>query len=180
MSAPDISTSATASLGANQINAVSGASGYVPTATPTTDPAIDQMRSEIKENSQDFKGLKNALNSNDLAGANQAFTTLQQNIQTASQAAGGKSPFSSSPIGQDFQALGDALKTGNLSAAKEAFGAFKQDIKTAGRAARAQNFPAADSANNSDASGSEQSSATIVTSSTTSAATVGGILNTTA
>ena len=180
MSAPDISTSATASLGANQINAVSGASGYVPTATTTTDPVIDQMRNDIKETSQDFKGLKHALNSNDLGSATQAFTALQQNIQTASQAAGGKSPFSSSPIGQDFQALGDALKTGNLSAAKEAFGAFKQDIKTAGRAARAQNFLAANSANNSDASGSEQSSATIVTSSTTSAATVGGILNTTA
>jgi hypothetical protein len=177
MSAPDISTSATASLGANQINAVSGASGYVPTATTTTDPVIDQMRNDIKETSQDFKGLKHALNSNDLGSATQAFTALQQNIQTASQAAGGKSPFSSSPIGQDFQALGDALKTGNLSAAKEAFGAFKRDIKTAGRAACAQPLPPENGGNEV---GSGQSSPMIATSSVPVSATIGGILNTTA
>jgi hypothetical protein len=81
---------------------------------------------------------KSALNSNGLTSATQAFASLQQDIQTASQAAGGKSPFdSNSPFGQDFPAVGHALNSGDLSAAKQAFAAFRQDIKTAGRSARA-------------------------------------------
>jgi len=76
--------------------------------------------------------------------ATQAFSSLQQDIQTASQAAGGKSPFdASSPIGKDFQAVDAALKSGDLSAAKQAFATFKQDIKSAGRSARANQSPIA-------------------------------------
>jgi hypothetical protein len=137
----DVSNLASASsiyAGGHQMDAVSGASSYVASAPSTTDPAISQMRSDIKQNTQDFQVLKSTLNSNDLTGATQAFAALQQDIQTASQAAGGKSPFdSNSPIGQDFQAVGNALNSDDISAAKQAFGAFRQDIKAAGRSARA-------------------------------------------
>jgi len=137
MDVSNLSSASSVYAGGNQLDAVSGASSYVPTTESSADPAITQMRSDIKQNSQDFQALKSALNSNDLAGATQAFTTLQQDIQTASEAAGGKSPFdANSPIGKDFQAVGNALNSRDLSAAKQAFASFTQDIKSAGRAAR--------------------------------------------
>jgi|GEM_PF-3403242 len=169
------------SLGAdaNQMNAVSGASGYVPPAAVSTDPALDQMRSDIKQNSQDFHALKRALQSNNLNAATQAFTSLQSDIQNASQAAGGKSPFDpNSPIGKDFQAVGAALNSGNLSAAKQAFAAFRLDIKSAGRAARAKNLPAANDGDADDGGSVSITSSPALPQFQTQ--TVGGTLNTTA
>jgi DNA-binding FadR family transcriptional regulator len=157
---------------ASQMSAVSGASSYVPASTTTSGSTattlIAELRNSIKQNSQDFKALKTALNSNDATGAQQAFNTLQQDIQKASSSAGGQSLFdSSSPIGKDFQAIGDALKSGDLSAAKQAFATFRQDIRKAGRAARAQgvhsaggNDGDADDGSASAASGSASSSGT--------------------
>jgi hypothetical protein len=136
------------------------------------------MRSDIKQNSQDFKALKTAFNSNDLAGATQAFTTLQQDIQKASQAAGGKGPFAAnSPIGKDFQALGDALKSGDVSAAKQAFATFTQDIKSAGRTARAGHHTAA---KDGDADDGAQSPAIMAANATAPSQAIGSVLNTTA
>jgi hypothetical protein len=170
MDMTNISSASSVYTGGNQMNAVSGASSYVPTASSTTDPVISQMRSDIKQNSQDFQELKSALHSNDLAHATQAFTTLQQDVQAASQAAGGKSPFDpNSSIGKDFQALGDALKSGNISAVKQAFATFKQDIKSAGREARANQPPAANNGAQTSAAGT-----------TTSSLSDGSVLNTTA
>ncbi len=151
MNIADISNLSSACLGGESMNAVSGASPYVP-ATPTgTDPLLEQLRSDIQQNSQDFKALKSSLKSNDLAGATQAFNTLQQDIQNASQTAGGQSLFdSNSPIGKDFSALGKALQSGDLSGAKQAFAAFRQDMKRAGHAARAQQQPSANDGDGDD------------------------------
>lgn len=159
MSVSDISSSAGAYFGGQTMNAVSGASGYVPAASTSTDSTLAELRSSIKQNSQDFKALKSALKSNDLAGATQAFAAVQQDIQKASSSAGGKGPFDpNSPIGKDFQAIGAALKSGDLSAAKQAFASFKQDIKSAGHAARAQNLQVAGGANDGDADEGGQNS----------------------
>ncbi|HZR21825.1 MAG TPA: hypothetical protein VFE51_31370 [Verrucomicrobiae bacterium] len=171
----DLSNPAGVYFGDNQMNAVSGASPYVPTTASSTDPVVGQMRSEIKQNSQDFKALRSALNSNDLAGATQAFATLQQDIQTASQATGGKSLFdSNSPIGKDFTTLRDALKSGDISAAKQAFAAFKKDIKSAGHAARSLSHQAR---TDGDADDGVQTPAATAT---TTASATGSTLNTTA
>jgi len=95
------------------------------------------MAHEIKQNSLDFKALKVSLSSNNLAGATQAYQTLQKDIQAGSSATGGKSPFApDSPIGKDFEAIGTALKSGDTAAAKQAFSDFTRDIRSAGRAAR--------------------------------------------
>lgn len=132
-----ISGTSTAKLGWDPMHAVSGASTYVPDPTSTLDPQIAQLRNEIKQNSQDFKALKTSLSSNDLAGATQAYQTLQNDIRVGSSATGGKSPFSpDSPIGKDFEAIGAALKSGDSAAAKRAFSDFTRDIRSAGRAAR--------------------------------------------
>ena len=143
MDLSNLSNASSVHVGGIQMDAVSGASSSVPPES-SADPVISQMRSDIKQNSQDFQALKSALKLNDPAGAMQAFTTLQQDIQAASHAAGGKSPFdSNSPIGKDFQAVGNALKSGDLSAAKQSFATFRQDIKSAGRTARANQDSAA-------------------------------------
>jgi len=178
MSIADLTSTGGASMGASQMDSISGASSYVPptsTSTASTDSVLAQMRNDLKQNSQDFAALKSSLNSNNLAGATQAFATLQQDIQNASSSAGGKSPFDpSSPIGKDFQAIGQALQSGDLAGAKQAFTSFKADIKSAGRAARAQNFQATSGANDGDADDGGQIA--VVTSPTT----VGSILNVTA
>lgn len=120
------------------MHGVSGASPYVPSPESNQDPAVHQMRANIKQNSQDFKALKTALQANDMTAAAQAFAALQQDIQKASKDAGGKSPFDpESPIGKDFQALGEAIKSGDASAAKQAFATFRHDIQRAGHMARA-------------------------------------------
>jgi hypothetical protein len=152
MSISDISNLASANLGSGQMDTISGASSYVPaTTTSPTESLLAQMRSAIKQNSQDFKALKTALNSNDPTGASQAFTTLQQDIEKATSTAGGVSPFDpNSPIGKDFKAIGGALQSGDLATAKQAFASFKQDIKQAGRAARAQNAQTTSGANDGD------------------------------
>jgi hypothetical protein len=175
MNVTDIASTASAFLGSSPMDTVSGASSYAPAATTGTDSALAQMRSDLRQNSQDFKALKSALKTNDLAGATQAFATLSQDIQKASQASGGKSPFAAnSAIGKDFKALGEALQAGDLSAAKQAFASFKNDIKTAGHSARAQAqaaASAASAANDGDADDGVSPAST---------ATVGGTLNTTA
>jgi predicted small secreted protein len=177
MNVTNLSSAAGAFMGGEPMNAVSGASSFVPAASSTTDSALTQMRSEIKQNSQDFKALKSALNASDLAGATQAFATLQQDIQKASSSAGGKSPFDpNSPIGKDFQALGNALQSGDISAAKQAFATFKQDIKSAGHAARAQHAQATSGTNDGDADDGGSSPG----STATTTQTAGGLLNTVA
>jgi hypothetical protein len=177
MNAIDLSTAASVYFGGSQLNTVSGASPSVPPSPSTTDPAIAQMRSDLKQNSQDFKDLKSTLSSNDLASATQAFTAVQQDIQNASQATGGKSPFDpNNPIGKDFQAIGDALKSGNLSAAKQAFANFKHDIKAAGKSAHGHHHHVQLAGANDNGS----SSMATDTNATTASQTAGSALNTTA
>ncbi len=171
MSITDLSSSASTYFGGNSIDTMSGASSYVPPNASTTATAFSEMRNQIKQNSQDFKSLKTALGGNDLAGATQAFATLQSDIQNVSTAAGGKSPFDpSSPIGKDFAAIGDALKTGDIASAQKAFAAFRQDIKSAGHTARTHHHHAHSASGDSSASSATSTS-------TTTAAGTGSILD---
>ena len=184
MTIADLPSTAGPSWDASQMDSVSGASSYVPTASAaasSADTTVAQMRSDLRQNSQDFAALKSALKSNNLSGAAQAFGTLQQDVQNASASAGGKSPFTAnSAIGKDFQAIGRALQSGDLAGAKQAFAAFKTDIKRAGRTARAQQIQAASGASDGDADEGVQGSGSAASNTTTASSTVGGILNTSA
>ncbi len=144
-------SAASARVDLGPMHAMSGASPWAPTdsagagagaaagGTSDLSSVLAGLRNTIRQNSQDFRALKAALNSNDPAAASQAFAKVQTDIQSASQAAGGVSPFdSTSPIGKDFQAVGEALKSGDLAGAKQAFAAFRQDMRAAGRAARSE------------------------------------------
>jgi hypothetical protein len=113
---------------ASGVDTVSGASSYVAAG----DSGVAQARSSIQQQSQNFKALTGALQSGDLAGAQGAYATLQQQIQSASQSTGGTSLFNgSSSIGKDFKAIGSALQSGDVSGAQSALASFKQDIKAA-------------------------------------------------
>jgi len=171
----DLSSVSNVGWGSGQMDAMSGASSYVPSTS--SDSAISQMRSDIQQSTQNFGDLSSALTSNNLTGATQAYATLQQTIQSASAAAGGKSPFDpNGPIGNDFQAIGNALQSGDLSGAKQAFAAFNTDIKIAGRTARAQNLQAANAGEPQPTTVGQPSG----TNPASPASTVGGILNTSA
>ena len=71
----------------------------------------------------DFNQLGQALQSGSLTGAQQAFTTLQQDMQSVSQSQSsqGQSTQQQSALNQ----LGQALQSGDLSGAQQAFAALK-------------------------------------------------------
>ena len=80
---------------------------------------------------QDFAQLASALQSGNLAGAQQAYGALQQG-----QGASGGSSTSinnsvNNPITTDFAALGKALSSGDLNGAQSAFSQLQSDLKSA-------------------------------------------------
>jgi hypothetical protein len=82
----------------------------------------------IADFAKDSKALESALQSGDLAGAQNAFATLQHDVRVT--ALGGSQPFGqNSAAGKDFQALETALRAGSLTGARSAFASFKQDLQ---------------------------------------------------
>lgn len=75
------------------------------------------------QRASDFKALEQALNSGDLAGAQKAYSTIQQNAPDKS----GNNPFST-----DFNAVGQALSSGDLGTAQSAFAKLQQDMQQSG------------------------------------------------
>jgi hypothetical protein len=70
----------------------------------------------------EFQQLGQALQSGNLAGAQQAFSALQQNAPQGPSGQSAQGNSSQSP----FAALGQALQSGNLSAAQQAFSQLQQ------------------------------------------------------
>jgi hypothetical protein len=81
--------------------------------------------------------LAQDLQSGNLSGAQQDFSTIQQDIQ--SQGGGhhhhsylqDSSAAQQNPIAQLFSELGQALQSGNLSAAQQAYTTLQQDFQSA-------------------------------------------------
>ena len=81
---------------------------------------------------QDFQGIESAIESGDLATAQTALTTFQQDLQSGAQ----NNPLSrlfskNSALGQDLQTLQTALTSNDPAAAKSAFGSLIQDMQSA-------------------------------------------------
>ncbi|HVC19867.1 MAG TPA: hypothetical protein VNE16_07300 [Vicinamibacterales bacterium] len=70
-----------------------------------------------------FQQLTQALQSGNLAQAQQAFGSLTANGLTG--------PGASTPVGQDLAALGQALQSGNLTSAQQAFAKLQSDAQQA-------------------------------------------------
>jgi hypothetical protein len=95
----------------------------------TSYPSQTMFQSQIKQRRGDFLALQESLQSGDLAGAQQAFATLKQDIQAARQAQGGEPNGAQTQRRNDVQSLAQALQSGNLAGAQKAFAALQQDVQ---------------------------------------------------
>ncbi len=107
-----------------------------------------QALSVTQQVRQDYAQLSSSLQSGDLTGAQSAFASLQQALQSQGTIAEatpvGGPPIPSTPtnssdsITTDFNALGSALSSGNLTQAQSAFSQLQKDIQTTQQAAGLQ------------------------------------------
>ncbi len=89
-------------------------------------------QSTFSQSQQYFNALGQALQSGNLAGAQSAFSSLQQLAPTSSQnPTATSSATGTSSIGSAFNALGQALQSGDLAGAQKAFAQVQQDMQTA-------------------------------------------------
>jgi len=87
------------------------------------------VQSPWKQRAQDFRALASALQSGDLATAQQAFAALQKDTPAAATGATSGTG-TTNPITQDFQALQTALQGNDVSAAQKAFTTLRQDLRS--------------------------------------------------
>lgn len=83
-----------------------------------------ELQNKIQQSRTDFQQLSKALQSGDLAGAQQAYQSLMQDVQ------GGQQNKQNGTIANDFAALGQALQSGDMSSAQKAFSTLQQDLKS--------------------------------------------------
>jgi hypothetical protein len=138
--------------------------------SPTT-PASSAARqsTQISQGGQDLETLANALSSGDLSGAQQAFASLQQDLQgtgragrhhhhhhggsansttQASQAASSSEQDSQISQGaKDLADLQSALNSGDVAAAQKSFASLQQDLQNTTKAG--QNHPQQSTTDNS-------------------------------
>jgi type VI protein secretion system component VasK len=92
-------------------------------------PANDSSQaSSAQSNFNLFEQLASSLQSGNLSGAQQAYTSLAASFQNSPSAQ------TTNPLSADFQALGQALQSGNLSAAQQAFSTLQQAFQQIGGA----------------------------------------------
>ena len=87
------------------------------------------MQSNWKQLKQDLQDMTAAIQSNDLAGAQQAFSTLQQYMQGINQAKGSQKSNQNNTLRIDFDNLATALKSGDMSGVQKTFTSLQQDMQ---------------------------------------------------
>ena len=91
----------------------------------SNNPQIYQPNQQQQTFRQDFQSLTTALQSGDLASAQQAYATLiSDNPQLASSTGGTGNPFQ-----QTIASIGASLKSGDLSGAQNALSTLQQNMK---------------------------------------------------
>lgn len=95
-------------------------------------------QSPLQARRQELQALQHSLNTDDLAGARQAFSALQQNFGSALQAQGGSGAGNQggngSPLQNDVAALSRSLQAGDLAGARHNLSALVQDLQGQGQA----------------------------------------------
>ncbi len=89
--------------------------------------------SAIKQRREDFQTLAKALGAGNLAGAQKAFASLQQDMQAIQPNRPGQQSGPSN-MKDAIDALGKALSAGDLSGAQKALASLKQDFQNPGQA----------------------------------------------
>jgi hypothetical protein len=100
-------------------------------AVSSTSPfATSGLQTDYQKARAEFKALSSALQSNDLAGAQQDFAALQQDAPVFAQAlSSAQNTSTASPVG-DIKSLASALQSNDLTGAQNAMSAFKQDTSS--------------------------------------------------
>jgi len=83
------------------------------------------ITAKLTQRKQDFQNLASALQSGNLATAQQAFAQLQKDSLNVSQSQNGQNSGQTTPL----QALASALQSGDLTGAQQAFSQLQQNIK---------------------------------------------------
>lgn len=86
-----------------------------------------------KSTSQEFQGLVSALQQGNLAGAQQAYASLQQVLPTSTSSGAGNTTSqsaASNTIINDWNALGQALQSGSTATAQSALTTLQQDASS--------------------------------------------------
>jgi hypothetical protein len=89
------------------------------TAAVSSSSIFQELQSFFQRRGSDLQQLGQALQSGDLAGAQQEFSAIQSLAQSGPFASG--DAFKSNQRQQDLTAIGQALQSGNLAAAQQAF-----------------------------------------------------------
>ena len=92
--------------------------------------ATSGLQTDYQKARADFKALSSALQSNDLAGAQQDFAALQQDAPVFAQALSNAQSTSTAASAGDLKSLASALQSNDLTGAQSAVAAFKQDAST--------------------------------------------------
>jgi hypothetical protein len=100
------------------------------TAAVSSNSLPPGVQSFLQQRDADLKQLGQALQSGDLAGAQQAFTAIQALSQNNTSANGNS--FKVSQRQQDFNAIGQALAAGDLGGAQQAFADLKATVQHGG------------------------------------------------
>jgi len=88
-------------------------------------------QNQFQQTTKDFTSLQTDLSSGDLAGAQQAYTALTQDLQNINQTQSGQQSGGNNQIGNDLAAVGSALQSGDLTGAQSAFATLTQDLQSA-------------------------------------------------
>lgn len=96
-----------------------------------SDPTVNQnyASSPFQQVRKDFAALKSSLNSGDLSGAQNAFATLTQDLQSVTQAQTGQQTGTNSTIDNDLSVIGAALQKGDITGAQNAFQTLQKDMQ---------------------------------------------------
>jgi hypothetical protein len=85
--------------------------------------------SGVQQRRKDFEALTSAVKSGDIAGAQTALTTFEQDLQGALD--GSQTSQTQSTPAQDLKALQDAFSANDLTSAQKSFSALLEDLKQA-------------------------------------------------
>jgi hypothetical protein len=119
-----------------------------------SEPQLSYFQPTIQ---QYLQGIKEAVMSNNLPAAQQAFAQLQKAVPALAQTSGGQSNAFAARISEGVQAVGTALAAGDLSGAEQAVSQLRQSFQSApDRQAGQQQSVAAESVSTDEPAGSSE------------------------
>ena len=112
--------------------------------------STDPLHKAGRQRFNDFKALRAAIKSGDIAAAQKAFEAVKKDLETSPNDPKAKQLLDpSTTAGKDFAALAEALKGGKTDSVQQAFAKFQQDLR-ADRGGRAHGHGHAHPGNDGD------------------------------